>query len=390
MSLRPPVLLLGRRGLRGETAIEDQYAGETYFLHQLRGHRWRTRNPEEALLFVVPLYANAAFQPSMKGLSCNGTHYMELFDRTARAVAASPQYARHRGADHLLVSNSWRIALRAPKQVPWAPSQRSTDSFRHIFRNAIVGHMETRHAKDAGFWRCSVVSPYVANFDERAAPHLRPPRERELSYYFQGGANNRGSFGYALRQAALAQLETLDGAAISAFSLPGKPAPCSDALRSNCKSARSAAAFRSRIASAKFNLLLRGDSPTSRRLYDGVASGAVPVLVSDLIWALGLPFQCLVPWRDLAVTVAEAAFVSEAGANGTLSNLSQLEPAILERMQRLSNAHRRDLIWNLEGSRVAENVLITATHRCLPSRVAQVAAAASATAAATLEHLGKM
>ena len=183
------------RGLRGEGVTEDQYSGEFFFLRQLRAHRWRTRDPESALLFVVPLYANAALQPSVKGTSCNGTHYQTLFDNTAAAVARTPQYARHQGADHILLCSSWRFASRMPKQAPWAPTQLSTEAFRYTFRNAIVGHMETHHAADDGFWRCSVVSPYPANYDETRQPHRRPPTDarRDVSFFFQGGANNRGT-----------------------------------------------------------------------------------------------------------------------------------------------------------------------------------------------------
>ena len=78
------------------------------------------------------------------------------------------------------------------------------------------------------FWRCSVVVPYVANYEESARAHLVPPSAsaRDVSYYFQGGANNRGTYGYAFRQAALAQLEHLPRAHISAFSLPGNPTGC--------------------------------------------------------------------------------------------------------------------------------------------------------------------
>jgi len=50
------------KGLRGETVTEDQYSGEHYFLAALRAHRWRVRDPSAALLFVVPLYVNAALQ----------------------------------------------------------------------------------------------------------------------------------------------------------------------------------------------------------------------------------------------------------------------------------------------------------------------------------------
>ena len=127
---------------------EDQYSGEHYFYAQLRAHPWRVRQSAAALLFVVrrsahatcahacactgtctctctctrcayvqvPLYANAAMQPSAKGLACDGTHYQTLFDATARAVAATPQYARHLGADHVLVSNSWKTSQRPPMQ----------------------------------------------------------------------------------------------------------------------------------------------------------------------------------------------------------------------------------------------------------------------------------
>lgn len=106
------------RGLRGETVTEDQYSGEHYFLSQLRGHRWRVRDPATALLFVVPLYINAALQPSVAGTSCNGTHYQRLLDATAAAVASTEQYARHQGADHLIVCNSWKLSQRPPAQAP--------------------------------------------------------------------------------------------------------------------------------------------------------------------------------------------------------------------------------------------------------------------------------
>ena len=364
------------RGLRGEKVTEDQYAGEHYFLQQLRNHRWRVLEPMAALLFVVPLYVNAALQPSMQGASCNGTHYQELLDRTAAAVAKTPQYERHLGADHVLLCNSWKLAQKPPQQAPWSRlGQRSAEFFRTTFRNAIVGHMEAQHGADTGFWRCSVVSPYVANFDDAAFPrvHTLPPTaaERDVSFYFQGGANNRGTYGYAFRQAALAQLETLPRAHISAFSLPSGGVACRSPERggptSNCRSARSSPQFRDLMRRSRYNLVLRGDSPSSRRLYDGVAVGAMTVVVSDHLWTVGLPFPCLVPWRRFTFTLSERPFESTEGALSTLRALDSLSPNLLGRMQRVANRHRRDVLWNLNGSRVAENILITAALRCLPT-----------------------
>ena len=41
----------------------------------------------------------------------------------------------------------------------------------------VTGHMEARvGSADVGsFWRCSVVVPYVANYEEGARAHLVPP-----------------------------------------------------------------------------------------------------------------------------------------------------------------------------------------------------------------------
>jgi hypothetical protein len=386
---------------------EDQYSGEHYFYKQLRAHPWRVRQPAAALLYVVPLYANAALQPSAKGRACNGTHYQTLFDATARAVAATPQYARHRGADHVIVSNSWKTSQRPPKQAPWLglANQLPNDYFRHVFRNAIVGHMESRHANDDGWWRCSVVSPYVANFDgafdgnfDGATAAAQPPPLAPLGgagssrpdlFYFHGNANSRGTYGYAFRQVALAQLEPLAASHISALGLPKEAARCDvkGGVTTNCLGARNSVSFRERMARARFNLVLRGDSPSSRRLYDGLAVGTLPVLVSDELWSVGLPFQCLVPWRRFTISVAEQAFHSEAGALETFRRLSALQPSLLGRMQRAAHHHRRDVLWNVNGSRVAENVLLSAALRCLPAFVARSAARRDASLAAALGAL---
>ena len=134
-------------------------------------------------------------------------------------------------------------------------------------------------------------------------------------------------------------------------------------------------------------LVLRGDSPSTRRVYDGIAAGALTVLVSDETWSVGLPFQCLVPWRHLAYSIAERAFAAEGGGSHELKRLNALAPATLARMQRLSNRYRRDLIWNINGSRVAENVLVTAALRCLPTHVSRRAATRSEALASSLRQL---
>ena len=300
------------------------------------------------------------------------------------------------------------LTLTLTKQAPWLglENQLPNDYFRHVFRNAIVGHMESRHGNDDGWWRCSVVSPYVANFagafdgsfdGAAAAAAAQPPlaplggagSSRPDLFYFHGNANSRGTYGYAFRQVALAQLEPLAASHISALGLPKEAVRCDDkgGVTTNCLGTRNSGSFRERMARARFNLVLRGDSPSSRRLYDGMAVGTLPVLVSDELWSVGLPFQCLVPWRRFAISVAEQAFHSEAGALETFQRLSELQPSLLGRMQRAAHHHRRDVLWNVNNSRVAENVLLTAALRCLPAFAARSAARRDASLAAALGAL---
>ena len=74
-----------------------------------------------------------------------------------------------------------------------------------------------------------------------------------------------------LCQAALAQLDGLRDAHVSAYALPGSPVGCRGGVSTNCRAGRSTDGFRQLMARARFNLILRGDSPSSRRLYDGLA-----------------------------------------------------------------------------------------------------------------------
>ena len=110
---------------------------------------------------------------------------------------------------------------------------------------------------------------------------------------------------------------------------------------------------------SRFALCLRGDIPTSPRPYDAIRYGAIPVLVSDYVWRVGIPFQCWVPWRLFTLSVSEGAFLRDAA--GALQNATaSLSPPAEARARELIAHFGRDLLWRHPQSRVAENVLLTA------------------------------
>ena len=110
---------------------------------------------------------------------------------------------------------------------------------------------------------------------------------------------------------------------------------------------------------ARFSLCLRGDVPSSPRPYEAIRFGAIPVIVSDHLWRIGIPFQCLVPWRLMTFSIAETVFAT--GAAGALREIADgVLPANERRMRELISHFGRDVLWRHPASRVAENALLEA------------------------------
>lgn len=109
---------------------------------------------------------------------------------------------------------------------------------------------------------------------------------------------------------------------------------------------------------SRFALCLRGDIPTSPRPYDAMRYGAIPLIVSDHIWRVGLPFQCWVPWSLMAVQVSERVFLKDP--SGALRMATSLPARAEARMRQLISHFGRDVLWRHPESRVAENILLAA------------------------------
>ena len=55
---------------------------------------------------------------------------------------------------------------------------------------------------------------------------------------------------------------------------------------------------------SKFNLVYSGDTVSTTRLYDGIATKSIPVLFRHEDYFIrGLPFQCKIPWKEIVVGI---------------------------------------------------------------------------------------
>jgi len=97
----------------------------------------------------------------------------------------------------------------------------------------------------------------------------------------------------------------------------------------------SATEYTAALRRSRWCLHLRGDTTTSRRVFDAVAAGCVPIVVSDHVH---LPFASQIDYNQFTVTVSEvdlfdngAAALAPILANNTL--LKQKQAALLRARQ---------------------------------------------------------
>lgn len=97
------------------------------------------------------------------------------------------------------------------------------------------------------------------------------------------------------------------------------------------------------MRSSTFCWIPRGDNPTSRRIFDAIAAGCIPVVVSDDI-ASYLPFRWVVDWRSMILQVPEAVFAKNA--IGTAAAVLALPDGVVDTLRSRADAARYKLLWN--------------------------------------------
>ena len=255
-----------------------QHLNEAYLLRAMRNHPLRTMDEAAADIHVAPaltlssFYADLARQDTMKELT-----KAELGrDVTSMPRRLSSHDSRIDAFARLLGSNA---AFRARKPFfvvvsGWQPWQVNSELL-HVLSK---GHV-TLGVTDPGFkWAESLLMrpnmrystlPYRAHH-LNADPAAASPTNKSLTYFFAGNCDRHDS---GLRQTMLAALSGLPSY------VPTSITKLTLSTCSNVREADKIAESQLEMRKADMCLVPSGDTITSRRLFDALATGCIPLLI---------------------------------------------------------------------------------------------------------------
>ncbi|KAL3637029.1 hypothetical protein CASFOL_019328 [Castilleja foliolosa] len=235
----------------------------------------RVRNPSDADVIFVPFFASISYNRYSKKLKPNQKSPNDLLqEKLVEFVTARDEWKRSGGKDHVIVAHHPNSLLYARMKL-WPA----------LFILADFG----RYPKSVANVEKDVIAPYrhlIPNYvDDNAGFDGRP-----ILLYFQGAIYRKD--GGLIRQELFYMLKDEKDVHFSFGNIQG------DGINKASQG----------MQTSKFCLNIAGDTPSSNRLFDAIASHCVPVIISDEI---ELPFEDVLDYSEFCVFVRSSDAVKE-------------------------------------------------------------------------------
>lgn len=293
---------------------KGQNSADIWVHKLLEKHSSRTMDPYEADVFYIPFYGflssffsgypyESEAGPSFSAQQgCSGKGHIHRVFELSDFLDASPHF-KTKPERHVMTVSFWAVArkslepMKAPPSVITGPLfeklQHSTLLIHEPLFSSMVEADEYKHYSGK-----LITIPYVAKptlTDNRLA---NSSGHREISFYFQGSITvsaNKGSKSLASRAQLAHAFEGVPGAMIK------------DTMKHYAGNS-----YEVGMTHSSFCLVLEGDTPTSARLFDSIAAGCVPLILSD---AISLPFTKQLDWTKFSVHPQEGAYKAKIDAS---------------------------------------------------------------------------
>lgn len=107
---------------------------------------------------------------------------------------------------------------------------------------------------------------------------------------------------------------------------------------------------------SRFGLVIHGDTPSTSRLYDSIASGSIPIILSNQIQREALPFYDKINYAGFSYFIDEEQeiekIISQIYVITQLTSLSELRIKF-ENLLRV----QKEVLWRKSPNLLAENIL---------------------------------
>ena len=336
---------------RGKSSRFVKRCNGFYFLHHLRFHPWRVRDPEKAALLVIPLIMMDVLG---EGICFN--HLADVLKKARRLIHAAGLQSRQ----HFLYMPHF-VSSAAAFEMKWSP-----------VRDWILGVQELNPWTDIAPKGYRFVSSPLSTM---AVDHLYPAlkketpksyRSRKFTFSFIGQADNRKA--YATRRKflkALGKINTPNALVrVECNDCKGLPECPPDFSEMNGCSTAQRIPFETQIdlvANSKCSVIARGDHGGSQRISQSAGLGTLMAVFGTAAFNEGLPFHCQIPWKRIVYTFPdETVFDLDQGGQIVWRRLSSESDAELATRIDLFHKHVPDVVWEVDNSRVAENILLNA------------------------------
>ncbi|CAM9176887.1 unnamed protein product [Phaeothamnion confervicola] len=340
------------------TAGEDYYlATQIFWQRDLANHPWRTRDGNQAQLFVVPCDLDRSYYAG----DVDGQTHMDRVGKALDALDASLWYQRRNGLDHFWVIMRWEMENKDFRQV-FFPTERLP-----LIKNMVVGRywdapdertaygLYTNYGPLDRAWRCTVTVPILTPPKFWREERYNEWKARPITFYFRGKGRN-----CFMERSQLNRNLTME--------IVGSVPP---SLINN-DHAESPEAYRQEIMQAKYCLVFACDDPQTSRFYDAVAAGCIPVIINDhfrwIVHALPArpavaPFTRVLDYDSFTVTISEVDWVQDPSiaAQWVLARGEILKQRMHANLMRM----RRAIMWRHPQSHVATMGLRTVVQECL-------------------------
>ncbi|KAE9467201.1 hypothetical protein C3L33_00846, partial [Rhododendron williamsianum] len=242
----------------------------------------RVHNSSQADIIFVPFFASLSYNRHSKlhGKEKVSVNRM-LQDKLVEFLKGRDEWKRLGGKNHLIVAHHPNSMLVARRKLGSA-----------IFVLADFG----RYPVEIANIQKDVIAPYKHLVKTIAAEESAPFEGRSVLVYFQGAIYRKA--GGAVRQELYYLLKeekdvhfSFGSVQVNGINQAGQG-----------------------MGSSKFCLNIAGDTPSSNRLFDAIASHCVPVIISD---AIELPFEDVLDYSEFCIFVR----ASDAVKKGFLLNL---------------------------------------------------------------------